>query len=352
MTDTGSVRTHHVEPQDQTRASTSTSRAAVRRQSRKRGDFIQRWALLFVWALLIAVFGGIEPESFLSAQNFEALLGSQAVLLLLTFGLMLPLTTGDYDLSIGGIMSLSAMVIAVLNVQHHWPILAAVLVAIAVGALLGVINAVVAVRIGIDSLIVTLGMGTLAAGLYLWISQSQTISGVSSSLVNLVVGTRILGIPVEFYYGLAACFILWYVFDHTSLGRRMLFTGRGRRVAKLNGVNVSRIRFGSLIASATLAALAGVLYVGTSSAANPGAGEPLLLPAFAAAFLGTTAIAPGRFNPWGTFIAVYFLSSGITGLQLLGISSFVQNLFYGGALILAVVFAHLARRRYVRDDAA
>jgi ribose transport system permease protein len=123
-------------------------------------------------------------------------------------------------------------------------------------------------------------------------------------------------------------------------------------VAKLNGVNVSRIRFGSLIASATLAALAGVLYVGTSSAANPGAGEPLLLPAFAAAFLGTTAIAPGRFNPWGTFIAVYFLSSGITGLQLLGISSFVQNLFYGGALILAVVFAHLARRRYVRDDAA
>jgi ribose transport system permease protein len=132
----------------------------------------------------------------------------------------------------------------------------------------------------------------------------------------------------------------------------MLFTGRGVRVARLSGVNVSRIRFGSLIGSAFLAAVAGVLYVGTSSASNPGAGEPLILPAFAAAFLGTTAVSPGRFNPWGTFFAVYFLSTGITGLSLLGIASFVQNLFYGGALILAVVLAKLARRRYIRDDAS
>lgn len=317
---------------------------------RRRGDLVQRWALVGVWAALIAVFGALMPSSFLSTQNFESLLGSQAILLILTLGLLLPLTSGDYDLSIGSVLTLSAMVIAVLNARQGYPIALAVVVALAVGLCIGIVNALITVVIGIDSLIVTLGMGSVATGMVLWIGDSQTISGVSNSLVTAVVGTRIAGIPIEFYYGLGCCVGLWYIFEFTALGRRMLFTGRGARVARLSGVNVARIRFGSLVGSAVLAAIAGVLYVGTSSAANPGAGEPLVLPAFAAAFLGTTAISPGRFNAWGTLVAVYFLSTGITGLSLLGISSFVQNLFYGGTLILAVVLAKLARRRFVRDE--
>jgi len=325
---------------------------AKERRAAARAGLVQRWALVGVWIVLFVVFGLIQPESFLSAQNIQATLGSQAILLLLALGLMLPLTTGDFDLSIGSVMSLSAMLIAILNSQVGWPVGLAVLVAIVVGMVIGLINAALIIGIGIESLIVTLGMGTVAAGITLWISDSQTISGVSNDLINAVVGTRILGVPIEFYYGLAVCVLVWYLFSHTSLGRRMLFTGRGRRVARLSGVNVPRIRFGTLLASSTLAAVAGVLYIGTSGAANPGAGEPLLLPAFAAVFLGSTAISPGRFNPWGTFIAVYFLATGITGLQLLGISSFVQNLFYGAALIVAVVFAQLARRRNVRDDDA
>ncbi|WP_248959341.1 ABC transporter permease [Sphaerisporangium perillae] len=319
-------------------------------KSRNRANFIQRWALLGVWVVLIIVFSVIEPNTFLSMQNFQSLLGSQAILLLLTLGLMVPLTTGDFDLSIGSVLSLSAMVVAVLNAQHHWPVGLAVLVGIAIGLVVGLVNATLTVALRIDSLIATLGMGTVAAGITLWVSDSQTISGVSDALINAVVGFRLFGIPIEFYYGLIVCVALWYVFDHTSLGRRMLFTGRGRKVARLSGVNVSRIRFGALVTSGVLASVSGLLYAGTSGAANPGAGEPLLLPAFAAVFLGSTAISSGRFNPWGTFIAVYFLSSGITGLQLLGVSSFVQNLFYGGALIIAVVFAQLARRRHARND--
>jgi ribose transport system permease protein len=320
--------------------------------ARRRGNSLQKWALVAIWIVLIAVFGALMPQSFLSAQNFQSLLGSQAILVILTLGLVLPLTTGDYDLSAGAVLSLSAMTIAVLNAQHGWPIWLAVLAALLFGVVVGVINAVVTVLVGIDSLIVTLGMGSIGTGVVLWIGNSQTISGVADALVQAVVGTRLLGIPIAFYYGLLCCIVVWYLFEHTSLGRRMLFTGRGPRVARLSGVNVTRIRFGSLVASSFLAAVAGVLYVGTSSAANPGAGEPMVLPAMAAAFLGTTAIRPGRFNAWGTIVAVYFLSTGITGLALLGIPSFVQNLFYGGTLVLAVVLAKLARRRYVRDDAS
>ncbi len=319
-------------------------------RARRQADFVQRWALIGAWIIEIVVFTILVPQSFLSAQNFASMIGSQAVLVILTLGLILPLTTGDYDLSVGGTLSLSAMLIAVLNVQHQWPVGWTVLLAVLLGGGIGALNAGISVGLGIPSLIVTLGVGTVAEGVTLWISDSQTISGISNSLVDAVVGTTVFGIAIEFYYGLFLCVAIWYVYRYTAIGRRMLFTGLGRRVARLSGVSVNRVRFTSLMASGSLAAVAGVLYVGTSGASNPGAGSPLLLPAMAAAFLGTTSIEPGRFNPWGTVIAVYFLSTGINGLALLGISSFVQNLFYGGSLVLAVVLSKLAQRRFVKDE--
>ena len=94
-----------------------------------------------------------------------------------------------------------------------------------------------------------------------------------------------------------------------------------------------------------LAILAGVLYAGTQGAADPVSGTSYLLPAFAAAFLGSTSIIPGRFNPWGTLLAVYFLVTGITGLIFMGVSTFVQDIFYGAALVLAVTLSQIVRGR-------
>ncbi len=122
-------------------------------------------------------------------------------------------------------------------------------------------------------------------------------------------------------------------------------------MARLSGVAVERMRLGAFVASAALAAGAGVLYAGTTGGADPSSGASYLLPAFAAAFLGATAIVPGRFNPWGSFVAVYFLVTGITGLQLRGAGSFVQQLFYGGALVLALALARLfGERRAIEPD--
>jgi ribose transport system permease protein len=97
-----------------------------------------------------------------------------------------------------------------------------------------------------------------------------------------------------------------------------------------------------------MGAIAGVLYVGTTAAADPSSGLTVLLPAFAAAFLGATSVNPGRFNPWGTIISVYFLVTGITGLSILGVSTFVQDLFYGGALVIAVTLSQIVRGRQER----
>jgi ribose transport system permease protein len=229
------------------------------------------------------------------------------------------------------------------------PIPLVILIALAVGVVVGIVNAVFIIYFRIPSLVVTLGTTSLMNGVVQWVTNSSTIGGIDDRLVDMVVGERFLGVPFAFYYALIAAVALWYVFDFTPLGRRLLFVGRGREVARLNGVAVDRVRFGALIASAVLSAGAGVVYVGVLGSADPYSGLNFLLPAFAAAFLGATTILPGRFNPWGAIVAVYFLGTGITGLTMLGIPLWVTNVFNGGALILAVTISQLTRGREATD---
>jgi ribose transport system permease protein len=216
------------------------------------------------------------------------------------------------------------------------------------GALVGLVNGALTVGVKVDSFIVTLGVGTLLTGLVLLISNAETISGLPTELSRWVAVERLFGIPFGFYYGLIAVLGLWYVTEFTALGRRMIFVGQNRDVSRLSGLSVGRIRIGAFVASGLISAVAGLMYGGTTGASDPTSGASFLLPAFAAAFLGATAIYPGRFNAIGAFIAVYFLVTGITGLTLLGASSWVQNVFYGGGLVTAVTLSQLAKQRRER----
>lgn len=334
---------------------TATDEAAGRREehvpsgrSRNRAGLVgnvgQRFALVGAWLVVIAVFGALRPDTFLTTANFQTIFGTQAVLVILAMGLLLPLTAGDFDLSIASVMSLSAMLTAILNVNEGWPIGLAILASIAMGLVAGFINGALVVGFGIDSFIVTLGSSTLLTGVLQWVSDFRSVSGVSPTLIDAVVTTRFLGLSLVFYYAIALTVVLWAVLEYIPVGRRLLFVGRSRTVARLSGMRVTRLRWGALIASGGVAAAAGVCFVGLAGGADPSSGLSFLLPAFAAAFLGATSIKPGRFNAWGTFVAVYFLVTGITGFQLLGVSSFVQNLFYGGALIIAVLLSQLVTR--------
>lgn len=322
--------------------------------SRVWSQYVSRFGLLIAWALVVLFFSVLPATAaiFPTVDNFATILGSQAVIAVLTLALVVPLATGDYDLSVAFTLTLSSMLIAVLNVQHHWPLLPALLVALAAGAVVGVVNALTILFFRIDSLIVTLGTGTFIGGIVLWMSDSNTVSGISPGLVNWVIVRRLFGVPIAFYYALVLAVVMWYVFEYTPLGRRMLFVGRGRNVARLSGTNVERVRLGGFVASGVISAFGGVIYAGTTGAADPSSGTQLLLPAFAAAFLGATTIYPGRFNPLGALAAVFFLVTGITGFQLLGAQSYVQQLFYGGALVLAVALSQLARKRQALEAGA
>src|ERR1700733_6623009 len=313
------------------------------------GRLVERVALLVVWLLLIAAYGAAMPQSFLTWGNFSILFASYAPAAVLALAIIVPLTAGDYDLSVGATLTLSSSVIGVLNVWHEMPIAFVLIIVLALGIVVGLVNALFIIFFRVPSLVVTLGTTSLMSGIVQWITNSSTIGGIDNALIMAVVGTRFLGIPLAFYYALVGALIMWYVFDYTPLGRRLLFVGRGREVARLNGIAVDRVRLGALIASGVLSAAAGILYCRGLGSAAPYSGLNFLLPAFAAAFLGATTILPGRFNPWGAVVAVYFLATGITGLAMVGIPLWVTNVFNGGALILAVTISQLTRGREASD---
>lgn len=308
----------------------------------------ERFGLVLVWIAVILIFGAMRPDSFLSWSNFSTIFGSEAVLVIVTLGLIIPLTAGDFDLSIAQNLTLVSMLAAILDARLGVPIALVVPIALLAGAVIGAVNGAITLYFRVHSLIVTLGVGTFLHGVTLLISNSQTIGGLSPALMQYVIIQRIFGIPLSFYYAMALAFALWYALSYTAFGQHLLFTGRGREVGRLTGVAVGRVRFLSFVLSGVMGAIAGILYAGTTGSANPSSGTFLLLPAFAAAFLGATCIKPGRFNPWGAVVAVYFLVTGINGLSVLGFRTYVQDLFYGGALIVAVMVSQLVSGRRER----
>lgn len=307
---------------------------------------LERFALPAAWVAVLLLFSALLPSNFATAGNYQNILGSQAVLLMMAVGALIPFTAGEYDMSIASVMSLSAMTLSVLNVQHGVSLGLSVAAAVAVGLAAGALNGFVVVVLKVSSLIATLGSGTLFLGLVYWMSNSSTVTGIDRGLSTATAGSRwLFGLQPQFFYGLAVVAVIAFVLSRTPYGRRLLFVGQGRQVAHLSGVKVDRIRVSSFVASALVMSIAGIVYAGTLNGADPSSGQSFLMPALAACFLGSTAFIPGRFNAWGTLVAVYFLYSGVVGLQMLGAKNYVQDIFYGGALIAAVAISQAIRHK-------
>lgn len=315
------------------------------RSTRARVDvFLYRYMVVLVLVLLVLVFSLLLPNTFATFANLRTVTATQAVLIILTLGLTFPLAVGEFDLSFGAVLGFASSLAAVLTVNEGWSFLPTFVLVAAAGLLVGMINGFFIVNLGVSSLITTLGTGTVLTGLTLAVTGQQVIAGAPDFLVKATTND-LFGLPYPVYYGILLTFVVWYVYEHTPIGRYVYFTGEGREVARLSGLRVDAIRFGSFVTVALLATLAGIIELGTLGSADPNIGGTFLLPAFAAAFLGATTIKPGRFNAWGTVVAVYLLIVGITGLQLLGGAGWLEQVFNGVALVLAVTFAQLVRRK-------
>ncbi|MDW5593767.1 ABC transporter permease [Conexibacter stalactiti] len=299
---------------------------------------LSNYSGLVIWAALIALFAVWVPDTFLTSLTVQTLASEQAVTAIIAIGLLPALAAGAYDLSVGAMLGLSAIIVSSLTARSGVPLVPAILITLAIGAGIGAVNAFLVVGVGINSFIATLAMSSVLIAPARAISHDQIVSGVPHSLTALTEG-RVLGLPAIAIYMLAIAAVVWYLLEHTPWGRRVEATGAGPEAARLAGVRTGRMVFGSLVTSALLSSCAGILLASKLSTATPDLGPAYLLPAFAAAFLGTTQIKPGKFNVVGTLIAIFLLATGVKGLQLAGAADWVTDLFNGLALIIAVGLA-------------
>lgn len=314
--------------------------AGTRSRADRSRSILYRYAVVLVFAAMIGVFSGLLPHTFFTAGNFQTIVNSQAVLLMLSLALTLPLSVGEFDLSVASMLGFGAVLLAFLAGSWHWPLLPAILAVVGVGAFVGLVNGLFVVHFGVNAFITTLGTGTVLTGLTLAVSGGQILSGVPTSLSNFSTN-ELVGLAWPTYIALGFAVVLWYVYEHTPTGRYLFFVGEGRQVARLAGLPVGRLRWLAFVLAGVIAAACGIFAAGQLGSADPSVGPNYLLPAYAAAFLGATTIKPGRFNSFGTVVALYLLVTGVTGLELLGASSWVEQVFNGGALVVAVTFARL-----------
>ncbi|MDQ0733439.1 ribose transport system permease protein [Arthrobacter sp. B1I2] len=309
---------------------------------------LNRYALVLIWVLLALALAVAVPDKFLQPITFYTIFGTQSVLVVLTLALLMPLAVGDFDLSVANTMGMGATLMVVLNGDKYGlPLPVALVITLIVGLAIGWVNALLVVKVGVNAIVATLGMGTLLLGLANWLSDSIIQTGIDR-VMSKAVNDRFIGLPLSFWYGIVLAAALWYVLAFRPLGRRIRFVGENPDMARLTGVRVERLRSMAFVGSSLMSTLAGILLAGQLGAFQASSATSYLLPTFAAAFLGTTVVNPGRFNPWGCIIAIYFLITGVTGLNLLGLTGWVQDAFYGGALIVAVTLSTIVRKRIRR----
>lgn len=305
---------------------------------------LDRFSGLYVWAALIIVFALWVPETFLRLNTLTVVAGNEAITAMLALGIIIPLAAGVFDLSFAGVCGVAVAVTAWAQVNGYNPFIAA-LMAIVLAAFIGAINGFVVVKLKVNSFIATLGMSSLLLAAAWWITDGkQIVAGFSEAFLNLG-NLQILNIPLPFYAMIVLAVIVYIVIEYLPIGRYLYASGGNPVAARLAGVRVDRIVFGSLVASSLIAGVAGVVLAARIGTASPDIGPSYLLPAFSAVFLGSTQIKPGRVNVLGTLIAIYLLATGVKGLQLAGAPAYTDDLFNGAALIIAVALAARSARK-------
>jgi len=312
---------------------------------------VSTWGLLILLVLLILLFSALKPDTFPTAFTFTSLTNNRSIYALAALAVMIPMTANQFDLSVAGMLGISQILAIGLQTQKGLPWWLACLLILLIGAFVGFVNGVLVTRIRINSFIATLGTGSILLGILQWYTEGRQVVGAMAPAFIAISG-RIegTGIPLALVYVLVLGLVLWIVFEFLPIGRYLYVLGENPRAAELNGISAQRYITLAFMASGLVSAFAGLVLQAQLRVGQSTVGQEFLLPAFTGALLGATAIKPGRTNVWGTLIAVAVLAVTVAGLNQLGAPFFVEPLFNGFMLIVAVGLSVTAARR--RDRAA
>ena len=309
------------------------------------GRLIPVYGLPILTVLLIALFSILLPDTFPTMLNFRSIVADKAIIALLSLAAMIPMAAGKIDLTVGyGIVLWHILAISLQTMLDvPWPV--AVVMVLVLGAVVGLLNGVLVEVARIDSFIATLGTGTVLYAIALWHTGGRQVVAKLPQGFLALNNTQLFGVPITGFYVLGFAVLLWFVLEHLPVGRYLYAIGANPKAAALNGIPVQRFTVGAFVTSGLLTAVAGVLLASKLRIGQASVGLEYLLPALVGAFLGSTTIKPGRVNVWGTVIGVLILAVGIAGIQQVGGSFWVEPLFNGVTLLIAIGIAGYAQRR-------
>jgi ribose transport system permease protein len=303
-----------------------------------------RYATIIGLGLMIVAFSVLSPEAFPTFNNFINVLNQASLAMIISGGLTLALVIGEMDLSVGYAASLHGVLVTGLIVHSGLPIPVALAVVIALGGLVGAANGLIVTKLRVNSVIATLGVGTILVGLaFAYSAGVPIVAGVPESFLQLALGRWLFGIPNPIIVMALVVLILWVLVERTAIGQEIQAVGGNQAAARLAGISVDRIKILAFVISGMCAALTGALLASRLGSGTTSAADSYLLTAFAAVFLGSATLRDGEFHVLGTLVGTLIIVFGFNGLNIFGAPTFSQYVFQGATLIIAVGLSSLGR---------
>ena len=297
---------------------------------------VQDLGSLIALVLLVVVISFISPE-FRTIDNFLSLLRQSSINGLIAFGMTCVILTGGIDLSVGSVLALTAAICAGLIVNGT-PVALAMIIALVLGVVFGIVSGLFVTKGRLQPFIATLITMTVFRGITMIYMDGRPISGLGDSFVLKFLGKgAILGIPVPVILFIGIFIVFMFLLQKTTFGRKIYATGSNWKSAKLAGVNIDRTKIIAYAISGLMSAMAGLILLSRLNSSQPTLGSGYELDAIAAVALGGVSMDGGRGKIWGTFVGVLIIAVLNNGLNILGVSSYYQDVVKGLVILIAVL---------------
>ena len=304
--------------------------------NKKLASHIQDFGALIALVLLVVVIGVISPE-FRTLSNFLSLLRQSSINGFIAFGMTCVILTGGIDLSVGSVLALSTALCAGF-ITNGVPVGLAMVLALIIGTALGAVSGLLVTKGRLQPFIATLITMTVYRGATMIFMDGKPIYNLGDSFTLKVVGKgNFYHIPIPAITFVVMFLIFMFVLEKTTFGRRVYATGSNEQSAKLAGINVNRTKLITYAISGCMSALSGLILLSRLSSAQPTLGSGYELDAIAAVALGGTSMNGGRGRVWGTFVGILIIAVLNNGLNILGVSSYYQDVVKGIVILIAVL---------------
>lgn len=306
-------------------------------------NYFKNFGVLSI-AVLMIIFFALTSNVFLSIKNIGIIAQGRVVVGFFGMAAMLPLIVGEFDISLGNMIGFIIMFGAMVARAGASP-LVIVLSMLGIALVSGIVNAVICVVLKVPSTVSTMGLGMVFYGLSLSINNCNAITGVVPHEIKTLVTTKILNFNASVWILLIFAFILYYILEHTPLGKQMYAVGLSERVSYLAAIRTKFIRFLSFVIASFLIGISAVILLGQSGNAYPSTGPDYLLPGLAVVFFSITTHITGRFNVPGLIASLLMLGIMFNGVSLLGAPFWTESLVNGLILITIVLTTNIISKR-------